>query len=62
MYYEFKISSSGIYEFYGARRDKYKVALMNKSGYSMGGQSVHLSMAIVNSIDFIKVTYCNKSL
>lgn len=35
---------------------------MNKSGYSMGGQSVHLSMAIVNSIDFIKVTYCNKSL
>lgn len=48
-----EVSSAGVYELYGARRDKYMIALMEKRGYSMGGKSVYLSQEIANSADLI---------
>lgn len=48
-----EVASAGIYDLYGASRDRYMSMLLEKHGYSMGGKSVYLTSELAESCDLI---------
>lgn len=50
---DLEVKSAGIYNLYGASRDRYMSMLLEKHGYSMGGKSVYLTPELAESCDII---------
>lgn len=48
-----EVRSAGIYDLYGASRDRYMSILLEKHGYSMGGKSVYMTSELAESCDLI---------